>query len=924
MSFVSDKSVSFFFVSETWINALANNTTHDIKSYGYNIVHTPRSNPDKTRGGGVAIIHKKCFTFIKFNMEKQDTFEHVSATFRCVDGTKVCCSSIYRPGDLCEAFFEDFDEFVGYLFTKFPKLIICGDFNIHLDNAKLSHTRRFNEILSSYGLEQLIHESTHKDGHWLDVIISSPKLITINSINVLGPITLSNNCTPDHYPCLFTINSGLVEKCKPKTIHFRNIKSVDNISFKQDLVSDLANLSFSHDFESAIISFNKLSSEILENHAPLLTKKIMERPSSPWFDGEYKSLRSERRKAEKKKLRSAGEYLTYIRLSKECTKLADMKKELYFKSQFEKHNYSPKSLFSFVNNFLDQDSVTQFPSLESLPSVVENFNSFFQQKIQKIRQSFPTDYLCDEGLENFFGEELAHFRETTNEEIESILNSVDFKTSAIDPLPASLMKENLDILIPVLCNIVNLSLKTGSIDGAKVANITPLLKSLDLDASDLKNYRPISNLTFIGKLIERVVLIRLNEHLDANNLNIPLQSGYKKSYSTETLLIRVVNDLLIASEEGKATVVMMLDLSAAFDTVDHSKLLRILKYEIGIKGTALQWFESFLKGRCQRVCIDGQFSADIIIMFGVPQGSVLGPVLFNLYIRSLYRTIQTLKFFVHGYADDHQVYKSFTKLEEYVIHNREIPSCFHQINTWMNKHYLLLNPGKTEIIVFGSPSVLSSLSIKGVFLDNDICVRFSQVVKNLGFHLDSSLTFVSQVKKLKTSLFLKMRNIAKMKRFLNKDQIVMLTHAIILSSLDYCNSLYIGCSKSTIKQLQLIQNRACRLIFGLKKRASVQDKLKELHWLRVEERIKFKVLLLVYKSIRNLSPSYLSELICLNDISNSRSISLKCNTAVKHSSRAFQFVGIKLWNELPDSLRNIEDIDIFKNQLKTHLFKLSF
>ena len=152
----------------------------------------------------------------------------------------------------------------------------------------------------------------------------------------------------------------------------------------------------------------------------------------------------------------------------------------------------------------------------------------------------------------------------------------------------------------------------------------------------------------------------------------------------------------------------------------------------------------------------------------------------------------------------------------------------------------------------------------------------------------------------------------------------MLTHAIILSSLDYCNSLYIGCSKSTIKQLQLIQNRACRLIFGLKKRASVQDKLKELHWLRVEERIKFKVLLLVYKSIRNLSPSYLSELICLNDISNSRSISLKCNTAVKHSSRAFQFVGIKLWNELPDSLRNIEDIDIFKNQLKTHLFKLSF
>ena len=185
-------------------------------------------------------------------------------------------------------------------------------------------------------------------------------------------------------------------------------------------------------------------------------------------------------------------------------------------------------------------------------------------------------------------------------------------------------------------------------------------------------------------------------------------------------------------------------------------------------------------------------------MFGVPQGSVLGPVLFNLYIRSLYKAVKGLKFSVHGYADDHQVYKSFTKLDEYVIHNHEVPNCFSQINEWMNEHFLLLNPGKTEIIVFGSPSVLSSLSIKGTFLDNDVCVRFSHVVKNLGFHLDSNLSFNNQVKKLKTSMFLKLRNIAKMKRFLNLKQLTMLTQAIVLSSIDYCNSLYIGCSKSTI------------------------------------------------------------------------------------------------------------------------------
>ena len=192
--------------------------------------------------------------------------------------------------------------------------------------------------------------------------------------------------------------------------------------------------------------------------------------------------------------------------------------------------------------------------------------------------------------------------------------------------------------------MVNLSLSSGNIDGVKLAHITPLLKGASLNHADLKNYRPISNLSFVGKLIERVVLRRLNNHLLLNNLNIPFQSAYKKCYSTETLLVRIVNDLLIASSKNTATIVMMLDLSAAFDTVDHGKLINILKTEIGISGCALEWFVSFITGRCQKVRIGEHESIEIVIRFGDPQGSVLGPVLFNIYIRSLYRTVQKLKF----------------------------------------------------------------------------------------------------------------------------------------------------------------------------------------------------------------------------------------------------------------------------------------
>ena len=242
----------------------------------------------------------------------------------------------------------------------------------------------------------------------------------------------------------------------------------------------------------------------------------------------------------------------------------------------------------------------------------------------------------------------------------------------------------------------------------------------------------------------------------------------------------------------------------------------------------------------------------------------------------------------------------------------------------MNYHFLQLNPGKTEFIIFGSPAVLKTLHFNSVSLGSGIIIKLSPVVKNLGFRLDNSLTFCHQLNKLKSTCYCKLRQIAKMKHFLSVKQMTLLVQAIIGSLLDYCNSLYYGCSKSVIDQLQNIQNRACRIIFGLKKRESVEEKFIELHWLKIPERIEFKLLLLVYKSQNGLTPSYINDILSYNSTSGRRASTLHIPLSGPLSSRAFQFSGPRLWHNLPINVRNCTTVELFKKALKTHLFRRSY
>ena len=925
MDLVVNNNISLFFVTETWLTDMNNHTTASIKSYGFHIHHCFRH---QNAGGGVAIIFKPTCKVVKIFHNHANSFESVSVKLKLQDSTSLICTCIYRTGNMGN-FINDLDDFIGDLFVRFENFLICGDVNIQLD-VNSGHTNAFINTISSYGLHQHISEATHRAGHILDVVISSHKIVKDDCV-IVDSDTSRNFPTCDHYPLLFDLSCGVDTGSEKKTIVFRNLKAIDKNEFEADIKLTLDSLCpTSKSFSDCITFFNSSCTTVLNNHAPEMTKVIRDIPTAPWFDSEYKNARRERRKAEQKWRKSQLEIDRdiFVHLRLHCNELAKLKKAEFFKSRFEKHSYSQKSLYQFVDMFLDHSSNLTLPPADSLQNIVDQFNKFFLEKIEKIRENFPeSDSSAEPDSSNEVPKftKLTDFEPTTIDEIREVLKESDIKTSTNDPLPALVVKENIDTLLPHICDLVNLSLSSGSIDGAKLAHLTPLIKGQSLDSSKLKNYRPISNLSFIGKLIERIVLKRLNVHLDANKLNISNQSAYKKLHSCETLMVRIVNDLLIASDEEKATVVMLLDLSAAFDTVDHTKLLSILKHEIGLEGNALSWFKSFLCGRCQKVRIGDCESVEIIIKFGVPQGSVLGPVLFNIYVRSLYNTVQALKFAVHGFADDHQICKPFSPEKQHGILACELPRCFQEITNWMNKHYLQLNPGKTEVIVFGTPSVLHKIKIHGTFINPSICIRFVSSVKNLGIYLDSGITFCNQVKNLKQSCFHKLRNIAKMKSFLTIKQMTILTQALVVSALDYCNALYYGIDTVFINQLQVCQNRACRVIFGLKKRDSVTQHLQSLHWLRIRERVDFKVLLLVYKCLNGLAPEYLAELLQYNNLSGSRCPTLKSSvTATHRGARAFQASAPLLWNSLPVELRQSPNVNNFKCTLKTFLFKRSY
>ena len=547
-----------------------------------------------------------------------------------------------------------------------------------------------------------------------------------------------------------------------------------------------------------------------------------------------------------------------------------------------------------------------FPESPDASSLANTFLDFFKDKIDRIRTKFLPSHSPDPFLfPPAPPPKMINFIPATLAEIYKLISASESKQCPLDSIPTFLLKLCFNELGPIITNLVNLSLSEGIFPSSfKQALVQPLLKKPSLSTDDLNNFRPISNLTFISKILEKVVASRIQSHLSSNSLSSSsFQSAYRIFHSTETTLLKIHNDLILAMDRGEVTSLILLDLSAAFDTVDHSILLTRLQNWFGLDGLSLDWFSSYLSLRSQAVSINDSISAFSTLSYGVPQGSVLGPLLFTLYTTPLGSVISKNSLKYHLYADDTQLYISFTPTTS-ALSLETLTTTFNDILSWMNLNKLLLNPSKTEFLLIGTKQQRLKFSdLTNLSLSNDI-IPVSSSARNLGFIFDSDMSFSDQINSVSKSCHFHIRDIRRIRHLLPLSTATALANSLVSSNLDYCNSLYSGISQTNLNKLQRIQNSLARVITNTSKYQHITPTLKNYTGFLSNRESTTKP---VFSHTKHLQ---INNLHIFTIVFHSRHIlfstrssdSLVLSIPYVRSSlgkRAFSVIGPRLWNSLP-------------------------
>ena len=913
----------------------------DIKVPGYEFIQTPT----KTSFGGVGLFIKEGLNYkIRHDLSNSicEVTESLFIELTDKSGNNLLVGCIYRhPSSAINTFIENFLEelLTNISKEKNKKCTILGDFNADLLKiGDHSETCDFYDILSSFGYKPLIMQPTRVTSKTATLIDN----IFVNDIETRssgGNITTSIS---DHFSqfCLMDI----FDKPKPNKAprYGRSYKNFNEEIFHNEIKQKDWNKLFENkSSESCMNTFYNTIEQLLDEMAPVkrLTKKEVNLLKRPWITKGILISIKNRDKIHKEYLkcketnRKDQIYKIYKRKRNLITTLLRQSKGDYYQSFFEEHKSNVKKTWEGIRNIINiskKDRVIPTHVIyknklsDTKEEMAESFNDFFinignmvEEKIPKGKAKF-SDYLKERNLKKMFLDPVDEM------EIASMISQLKpSKICGPNSIPTKILKNNANVLTEPLKHLLNLSFAEGHFPNLlKMAEVCPIFKKKD--KSKCENYRPISLLSNLSKLFERAMHTRMYEFLEKYDAFYELQFGFRKKYSTNHALLSIVEGIRQSLDNKTFSCGVFIDLEKAFDTVNHEILLNKLDH-YGLRGLSNKWFQSYLSGRMQKVSLGGVCSEFKNITCGVPQGSILGPLLFLIYINDMHNAVKHS--IVHHFADDTNLLCSDKNPN---ILRKKMNEDLKFIFEWLCANRLSLNVTKTEFIIFKPPR--KRLDERITLKLNGTTLFESKKIKYLGIIMDDRLTWKHHIFELRKKINKSVGMIFKMKKMCPQRVQMSLYYSLIYSHLSYGVCVWGNADDIYIEKIRTIQNKAVRLISGCGRYDPVEPMYKKLNILKLDEIFLSEYAALMYDQDHGTLPSCFSNYFKqVNDIhsyetrmafSNKLSENVKINT-ITYGKCMFKFKGPKVLNDLKELsfYRESKTKKYFRRKYKTYLIQ---
>ena len=914
-------------LSETWLSSKHADEILTIPNYQI----FRRDSEQRGHTGLVAYIHNDVYPFTRrrFDLEPPN-IECIWIEIKYSKSSPLLLGYVYRHPDSKDEWIDDFSEMMDAIQTRNRNIILQGDFNFNLLESQPSWQSTF----TSFGLTQLVSKPTRTS-----TSTSLLDHIYTNNASLFTNVEVPEKSISDHFPTICTWKSKLPKLSKNghTTINYRTFKHFNKEAFYHDLnLALFSNVFNSSDPDQALSTFYDAILPVINEHAPLRTKRVKSTVLPGWLTPDisaaqkhrdqlkaklkllYKdniSLLSDSAKSQKNAEREKVAQ-EYRKQRNKVTSLVRTSQKAYF-SKMISDNKDSASLWRGINYITQKSRSKPQNNYAWSP---ESFNTHFLHYAESALHGNTShnDYDIPSSLQNF-----CHSKLPKNASFEIpllgvhevgalISNMKNKKSMGPDKISPSLLKLSLPYVVEPMTYIYNLCIKHSIMPTAlKTAQVLPLPKSKDI--SDLNNFRPISLISALSKPLERHIHKHLMAYFESHELFHPLQSGFRPHHSCQSAITHLCDTWLSAINQQKLAGAVFLDLKKAFDLVNHE----ILKKKLFVylcNSSSMSFFDSYLENRSQFVSTNGNFSSNEKVIRGVPQGSVLGPLLFCIFINDLPLSISHPQVSCDIFADDTTLHSS----AESVCHiNKSLQSGLNDVSKWCTFNQMIIHPQKTKCMVITSRQKhqLRPLSLS-LSIDNH---PIEQVHKHkvLGVIIDDELCWANHIdllsKKLARNIFL----LNRLKFYIDSDARKVFFNAHCLSHINYASTVWSCAAQNHLVKLNSLYKRAIKIILP-DKNLSTPEKQQVLDILPLNKQLEFHKLISVFKTRISLTPDYITKLLIKSNRYNSINYLLP-HTRIDLFKTSFSFSGALTWNSLPVSIKLSSTLSNFKTNLRHYL-----